>query len=120
MERDAGWLGAAAGSGQLWPWEGEEIGGAAAALVPKCPRPSPVRDQGAERRCAGRRARALRACERKCGARVTAPGPPGGLCGAESGSGSGWGGQAVRQECSPLIYPAPLARLPPAEAQAGG
>lgn len=25
MERDAGWLGAAAGSGQLWPWEGEEI-----------------------------------------------------------------------------------------------
>lgn len=44
--------------------------------VPKSLRLSPAQDQGAERRCAGRRARALRACERKCGVRVTAPGAP--------------------------------------------
>lgn len=44
--------------------------------VPKSLRPAPARDQGAERRCAGRRARALRACERKCDTRVTAPLPP--------------------------------------------
>lgn len=45
--------------------------------VPKSLRLSPAQDQGAERRCAGRRARPLRAGERKCGVRVTAPGPPG-------------------------------------------
>lgn len=42
--------------------------------VPKSLRP-PARDQGAEPRCAGRRERALRASERKCGARVTAQPP---------------------------------------------
>lgn len=33
MERDAGWLGAVAGSGQLQPRERETMGGAAAAAL---------------------------------------------------------------------------------------
>lgn len=91
MERDAGWLGAAEGSRQFWPRKREEMGAPLQPpWVPKCLRPSPARDQGAERRCAGRRARVLRACELKCGARVTAPGPPEGVCSAEPGS--GWDG----------------------------
>lgn len=81
MKRDAGWLRAAAGSGQLRLWEGDGDGGGGRRR--SCPgfpnasasRQPPTRDQGAERRCARRRARGLRACERKCGARVTAPSP---------------------------------------------
>lgn len=86
MKRDAGWLGAAAGSGQLRLWEGEgngDWGGAAAAALGS-QMPSPVASPGpggGAQVCGAGRERALRACERKCGARVTAPppsAPPGG------------------------------------------
>lgn len=45
MERDAGWLVAAAGSGQLWPRKEEEMGGAAAATLGS-QMPSPVAGPG--------------------------------------------------------------------------
>lgn len=44
--------------------------------VSKCLSLSPARDQGAEHRCAGRRVKAVSACERNRGARVTAQHPP--------------------------------------------
>lgn len=83
--------------------------------VPKCFSLSPARDQGAEHRCAGRRVKAVSACESKCGARVTAqpPRPPTRVCSAESGSEwDGWSGESALHWFIGTFGAAPALKLP--------